>query len=121
MTINPSSSTSAPALSLEEQQTLDASEQNNSNKNILSGLKLSWYYGIIPLIGILALLALVEVKRKIDHARLKSTLRDHKALMLRNYVGKYLKMGHSKEEIRNALVKYHYAPHDIEEAFRGIR
>ena len=109
----------APALSVQEQQVLN--ENPKENKNILSGLKLSWHYGIIPLIGILAFLAYVETKRKIDHARLLVKHRDNKAELLRNYIQNYLKKGYSKEQIRNALVKYSYAPNDIEEAFKEIK
>jgi len=110
----------APALSQDEQAVLSDSQNKNSQLSE-SGFKLSWHYGIIPLAVILGFLAYVETKRKIDHARLLVNHRNNKIEMLRNYIQNYLKKGFSKDQIRNALVKYHYAPHDIEEAFKGIR
>ena len=81
----------------------------------------NWAYISGPIALILGLLAYIEVKRKKDHARLMIKQRNNNAEALKNYVEKYIKKGYSKEQIRNALIKYNYNNQEIEEAFKGIK
>lgn len=80
-----------------------------------------WMYVAGPIVLILGLLFYVEVKRKKDHAKLMIKQRNDKAEILRNYVGKYIKKGYSKGQIRSSLAKYHYSPSEIEESFKGTK
>lgn len=113
----------APALSQLEESVLSGNQNEDSEilQESIFGFKLNWHYGIIPLAMILGFLAYIETRRKIDHARLLVNHRNNKVETLTRYIQTYLKKGYSKEQIRNALVKYNYKNQEIDEAFKGIR
>lgn len=103
------------ALSEEEQLILEEESGAKSKLNLI------WLYAGAPIAIILALLVYIELKRKKDHSQLIQQKKQHNMLVLRNYVASNLRKGYTKEQIRNALVRYNYSKEEIEEAFRGIR
>lgn len=89
----------------------ELSQYNNFNLN-----KLSWIYVSLPIILTFSLIAYAETERKRKHLMLMREKKDYSITALRNYVLTNLKKGYTKQQIRNALMKYNYGHEQIDEA-----